>query len=99
MRKLNITGYAIEKLNDPFGILTGDRYEYYLDLEVSEDDELYTENGLFLKVLYVVEETGGAKIVNYGLYDSTTEKYIDFALEDDELEIVRTFIIEHPPSE
>lgn len=98
MRQLNITGYAIEKLKDPFGILTGDRYEFYLDIEVSEDDELFTENGLFLKVLYVVEDAA-TKIVNYSLHDRTTEKYIDFALEDDELEIVDKFIKEHLPTE
>ncbi|WP_187118980.1 DUF6509 family protein [Bacillus marasmi] len=93
---MNVTGYAIEKLEDPFGILSGDRYEFYLDIEVDEEDELYNENGLLLKVLYVVTEQE-EKISNYSLLEGATEKYIDLALEDDELEMVLTFCKEHLP--
>jgi hypothetical protein len=98
MKDMKITGYAIEKLTDPFGILTGDRYEYFLDIEVPEDDELYLEKGIYIKALYVVEE-GNARLVNYGLYEDTTDKYLDFELEEDELELVTTFCKEHLPTE
>jgi hypothetical protein len=91
---MKITGYAVEKLNDPFGILTGDRYEFYLDIEVSEEDELYCEKGLYIKVLYVVEESS-QKIISYGLYENSTEKYLDFELEEDEIQIVEAFCKEH----
>lgn len=93
---MNVTGFAVEKLEDPFGILSGDRYEFFLDIEVDEDDELYNENGLLLKALYVVD---GAeeKISNYSLLESATEKYIDLALEDEELEMILTFCKEHLP--
>ena len=30
---ITITEYTVNKLNDPFGILAGDRYEYSLDIE------------------------------------------------------------------
>lgn len=91
---MKITGFTVEKLEDPFGILSGDRYELYLDIEVDEDDELYLENGLRLKVLYVVED-GEGKIVNYSLLENTTDKYIDLALETEELEIVAAFCKEN----
>jgi hypothetical protein len=95
---MNITGYAFEKLEDPFGILSGDRYEFFLDIEVDEEDELFTENGLLLKVLYLIEDSK-EQILNYSLMDSSTEKYIDFALEDDELEMAAAFCKEHLPVE
>jgi len=95
---MNVTGFAVEKLTDPFGILSGDRYEFFLDIEVDEDDELYNENGLLLKILYVADETE-EKILNYSLLESSTEKYIDLALEDEELEMVFSFCKEHLPVE
>lgn len=91
---MKITGFAIEKLHDPFGILTGDRYEIYLDIEIPEEDELYREKGLYIKVLYVVEDNH-QKILTYSLYENTTEEYLDFELEEDELEIVAAFCKEH----
>ncbi|MDF2902636.1 MAG: hypothetical protein K0S25_274 [Bacillus sp. (in: firmicutes)] len=91
---MKITGFTVEKLEDPFGILSGDRYELYLDIEVDEDDELYLENGLRLKVLYVAED-GEGKIVSYSLLENTTDKYIDLALEAEELEIVAAFCKEN----
>ncbi len=93
---MKITGFAVEKLEDPFGILSGDRYEFFLDIEVDEDDELFNENGLLLKVLYAVNNAE-EKILNYSLLESTTEKYIDLALEAEELEITASFCKEHLP--
>lgn len=93
---MNITGFAVEKQTDPFGILTGDRYECYLDIDVSEEDELYRENGLYIKVLYVIEDNS-ERIVNYSLHETTTDKYLDFELEDDELEVVAAFCKENLP--
>ena len=52
---ITITEYSVEKLVDPFGILTGNRYEYLLDIEVEEDDELYTEGGLSIRLIYVID--------------------------------------------
>ena len=53
---LTVSSYTIELVKDPFGILTGERYEYLLDIEVDEDDELYSENGIYVRVLYRVED-------------------------------------------
>ena len=91
---MKITSYAVEKLKDPFGILTGDRYEFFLDIEVPDDDELFTENGLYLKVLYVVEGPI-SRIASYHLHENTTQNYLDFELEDEELAMIEAFCKDH----
>ncbi|WP_307310803.1 DUF6509 family protein [Neobacillus driksii] len=83
MISLNITGHTVEKLVDPFGLLSGDRYEFFLEIEVDEEDELYTEKGVGIKVLLVIDEKG-TRISHYHLYERGSEKVLDFALEEDE---------------
>ena len=39
---MNITEYTVEQIKDPTGILAGRRYEFLLNIEVPEEDELYT---------------------------------------------------------
>ena len=87
---MNITSHTLEKLHDPTGILSGDRYEYLLAIEVPEDDELYSENGLHLRVIYAVDENGG-RIVQYHFVDESTNQSIDFALEEDEEALVSEY--------
>ncbi len=89
-----ITGYSVELVKDPFGILSGKRYEFLLDIEVEEDDELYSEQGLYVRVIYGVEENQ-AGIVKHEIFERTTEQLLDFELEDDELEVVKAFCQEH----
>lgn len=89
-----ITSYTVEAVKDPFGILTGQRYEFIIDIEVEEDDELYSESGLYIRAIYnVVDETGS--LMKYELYEKTTELYLDFDLEDDEVAVVEAFCKEH----
>lgn len=94
MISLNITGHTVEKLVDPFGLLSGDRYEFFLEIEVDEEDELYSEKGVGIKVLLVVDEKG-SRISHYHLYERGTEKVLDFALEDDEELIVFNYCKEN----
>jgi hypothetical protein len=89
-----ITGYSVEWIKDPFGILPGKRYEFNLDLEVEEDDELYTDKGLSLRVIYGVEESREG-IVKYEFLEKATGKYLEFDMEDDEREEVEVFCKEH----
>lgn len=91
---MKITEYTIEKLVDPTGILEGDRYEFYLQFEVPEDDELFSENDIQLKVLFYMNE-GKAKMLNYHFYDRTAEEYLDFELEAEEKELISAFCKEH----
>lgn len=95
--KMNITGYSVEKLKDPTGILEGDRYEFFLDIEVPEDDELYSEHGIELKVIFAVDQKG-ERIAQYSFYDKGTQKVLDFQLEEEEevvvLEFCKTHLVE-----
>jgi hypothetical protein len=81
---------TIEKIEDPFGILTGDRYEIFLTLEIDEEDELYSKNGVLLKLIYAVENDK-AKIAQYDFIEKTTDRVLDFAMEEDEEKEVGEF--------
>jgi hypothetical protein len=87
---MEIIGHTIEKLEDPFGLLSGERYEIFLDLDIDEEDELFSEKGLGLKIIYVINEND-SKILQYHFFEKGTEKVLDFALEDDEEELINTF--------
>lgn len=89
-----ITSYTVEVIRDPFGILTGRRYEFLIDIEVEEDDELYSESGLYIRAIYNVEE-GKSGLLKYELYEKTTQLYLDFELEDDEVAEVDAFCKAH----
>lgn len=89
-----ITSYTVEVIKDPFGILTGRRYEFLIDIEVEEDDELYSESGLYIRAIYNVEE-GKSGLLKYELYEKTTQIYLDFDLEDDEVAEVDAFCKAH----
>src|SRR6478672_8120911 len=87
---VDITEYTVELIKDPTGILIGNRYEFFLNISVPEDDELYDENGLQLKVLFYADENQ-TKVLNYHFYDSLENKYLEFALEEDEEKLVHEF--------
>jgi hypothetical protein len=93
---LTITEYSAEQVKDPFGILTGKRYQFVLDLEIPEEDELYSENGVYAKVIYLVEESRTG-IIKYDLFERTTDKYLEFDMEADEEAALAAFCQEHLP--
>ncbi|MDD9265534.1 DUF6509 family protein [Paenibacillus sp. GCM10023248] len=89
-----ITSYTVEIVKDPFGILSGQRYEFLIDIEVEEDDELFSESGLYIRAIYNVDEDKSG-LLKYEIYEKTTELYLDFDLEDDEVAVVEAFCKEH----
>lgn len=91
---IRITAYTIEHVPDRFGILSGRRFEFVIEFDVDEEDELYTEDGLNLRVIFK-EEDGNTGIVKYELYERTTNRYLDFELEPEELDYVDAFCREH----
>jgi hypothetical protein len=95
---MNITGHTVELLEDPFGLLTGNRYEYFLNIDVDEEDELYTEKGLLLKVLFLVNGDERRILQSYFI-EQETEKVLDFELEDDEVVQVKNYCEENLPAE
>jgi hypothetical protein len=98
MIHVNITGHSVEKLEDPFGLLSGDRYEFFLELDVDEEDELYSEKGIGLRAIFVSDENGD-KITNSYLYERGSENVLDFALEEDEEALVLAYCKENAKEE
>lgn len=91
---LEINEYTLEKINDPTGILTGERYEYRLYITLDEDDELYSESGTGLRVILAVDE-GVERIATYNFFERATEKPLDFELEEDEEVAILAFCKEN----
>jgi hypothetical protein len=95
---MNITGHTVELLEDPFGLLTGKRYEFFLNIEVDEEDELFTEKGLLLKVLFLVNGDERRILQSYFI-EQESEKVLDFELEDDEAIQVKNYCEANLPAE
>ena len=95
---MNITGHTVELLEDPFGLLSGSRYEYFLNIEVDEEDELYTEKGLLLKVLFLVNGDERRILQSYFI-EQETEKVLDFELEEEEVVQVSKYCEENLPAD
>ncbi|MCG7408259.1 DUF6509 family protein [Paenibacillus sp. ACRRX] len=91
---LNITEYSVEILKDPFGILSGKRYEFIVDLDVPEDDELHSEHGVYIKAIFMVDEDQ-SRIVKYDFYEHTTHQYLDFDMEPEEEAALADFCKAH----
>lgn len=95
---LNVEDYTAEYVKDPFGILTGKRYEFRINLEIPEDDDLYTVNGVYARVI-VKDDNGEVRIVSYDLVERGTDKILEFDLEDEEEAELEQFCKEHLPEE
>ncbi len=89
-----ITDHTLEKIADPFGILEGNRYEFHLFALVDEEDELFSPEGFYIRVLYAVTDTE-QKIVGLFLHNRADDSVLDFELEEDELEQVRDYCAAH----
>lgn len=97
---MNITQYSIDEILDPTNIIEGKRFEFLLDIEVDEDDELYSEAGLEIRAIVglINEEV---RIMNYFIIDKSNNESLEFALEDDEEAMVLAFCQEEllaPPT-
>ncbi|BCB03830.1 DUF6509 family protein [Bacillus sp. KH172YL63] len=91
---MNITHHQVEELKDPTGILSGDRYEVIFDIEVPEDDELYSEQGIYIKAIFVRDESG-ERLVQSTIIERNTEEFLDFELEEEEENLLLSYCKEH----
>ncbi|NIK66706.1 DUF6509 family protein [Paenibacillus sp. BK720] len=91
---LEITTYSVEFIKDPFGILSGRRYEFLIDIDLDEEDELYSKNGIYIRAVYS-EEEGGGRLIKHELIERVTDKLLDFELEEDEEQELLAFCKEH----
>ena len=87
---MEITAYSVEEIKDPTNIIEGKRYEFLLDVEVDEEDELYTEGGIEIRAL-IGENAGEVRLLNYFLKERLSEELLDFALEEDEEQMILDF--------
>ena len=87
---MEITQFSIEEIKDPTNIIEGKRFEVLLDIEVDEEDELYTEAGVEIRVL-VGQKEDTVFILNYFIIDKGTNSYLDFELEEDEEAMILAF--------
>lgn len=87
---MEITQFSMEEILDPTNIIEGKRYEFILDVEIDEDDELYHEAGIEIRVL-IGEKGEEPFILNYFIMEKEEGEYLDFALEEDELEEILAF--------
>ena len=86
-----IREYTVEKMRDPYGILSGERFELYMELEVDEEDELFTEEGVRLRVVYLKEESGASRIVKYEFLNAGSGAYIDMEMTEEEETFIDAF--------
>ena len=91
---LDILAYTMEEILDPTNIIEGQRFEFLLDINVDEDDELYTEGGIEIRAI-VAKKDGEMALANYFITAKASGELLDFALEDDEEESILTFCKEH----
>ncbi|MEG9297750.1 DUF6509 family protein [Mangrovibacillus sp. Mu-81] len=89
-----ITSHTVEELKDPTGILSGNRYEVLLSIEVPEEDELYSENGLYIKAIYVQDQSD-SRVVQHQIIERNTESILDFELEEDEESLILQYCKEY----
>jgi hypothetical protein len=87
---MEITAYSVEEIKDPTNIIEGKRYEFLMDVEVDEEDELYTEGGIEIRAI-IGENAGEVRLLNYFLKERLSEEVLDFALEEDEEQMILDF--------
>ena len=90
---MEITAFSIEEIKDPTNIIEGKRYEFLLDVEVDEDDELYSAAGIEIRVI-AGQKDEEIRVLNYFLTDKADNKMLDFALEEEEEAMILTFVRE-----
>lgn len=95
---MNITQFSIEEIKDPTNIIEGKRYEFLLDVEIDEEDELYSEAGIEVRVL-IGHHNDEVRVLNYFIIDKAENEYLDFALEDEEEAMIVAFCKEQLTTE
>ena len=90
---MEITAFSVEEIKDPTNIIEGKRYEFLLDVEVDEEDELYSAAGIEIRVI-AGQKDEEVRVLNYFLTDKADNKMLDFALEEEEEAMILTFVRE-----
>lgn len=95
---MEISAFSMEEIKDPTNIIEGKRFEFLLDVEIDEEDELYTEAGIEVRVI-VAQNENDFRILNYFIIEKAENKFLDFALEEDEEAMILNFCREQLTTE
>lgn len=95
---MEITQYSIEEIKDPTNIIEGKRFEFLLDVEVDEEDELYTPAGLEVRAI-VGQIDEAVRLINYFITDKSNNEMLELALEEDEEAMIIDFCKEQLTAE
>ena len=87
---MEINEYTVEKLADPMGLIEGERYEFRLYITLDEEDELYSKEGTGIRAILAVDDGVERIVVSY-FFERETDKVLDFALDEEELQIILEF--------
>ena len=90
---MEITAFSVEEIKDPTNIIEGKRYEFLLDVEIDEEDELYSEAGIEVRVI-AGQNDEEVRVLNYFLIDKAENEMLDFALEEEEEALILNFVRE-----
>ena len=91
---MEINEYIMKKINDPTGVIAGERFEFRLYINLDEDDELYSEEGTGIRVIFAIDEDVG-RIASDHFFDRATDNVLDFELEEDEKGAILAFCKTH----
>lgn len=91
---VNIESYLMQEILDPTNIIEGQRFEFTMDLQIDEEDELFQEGGVEVRAIIGVKDTI-VSLVNYFLIAKSDLSYLEFALEEDEEKIIIDFCKQH----
>ena len=90
---MEIGAFSVEEIKDPTNIIEGKRFEFLIDLEVNEEDDLYSEAGIEIRVI-VGQKGEEVRLLNYFLIDKADNEMLEFALEEEEEEMILRFVQE-----
>ena len=87
---MEINEYTVDKLVDPTGVISGDRYEFRLYIMLDEEDELYSEGGTGIRAIFAVDQ-GEERIAMAHFFKRENEEILPFEIEDEELASILAF--------
>ncbi len=90
---MELGAFSVEEIKDPTNIIEGKRFEFLIDLEVDEEDDLYSEAGIEIRVI-VGQKGEEVRLLNYFLIDKADNEMLEFALEEEEEEMILRFVQE-----
>lgn len=91
---MDIISYLMDQILDPTNIIEGERYEFTLELNIDEEDELFQEGGVDLRAI-IAKKENQFSIVDYFFIAKADQSYLEFALEEDEELEILTFCKAH----